>query len=95
MVAIEAHQFIKQMRQIVYGPRNQVHNSVFILNPASDPQQPAGCHLPPETFKCFFPDNDIGDTGFVFQGQKCDTLRCFRPLAYQNQPGNRGDGSTC
>ncbi len=65
-----------------------MNNPFLVLDFACDPQQSSGSHRTPKTFKCLCPNDDIGNSGLIFQCQKHDPFRGAWTLPDKDQAGN-------
>ena len=70
-------------------PRHHVDDPAFFLQRARDPQQPALQKITAVTLEDRRPDNDVGDSGLVFQRREDHTACRAGPLANDDKPRHR------
>jgi hypothetical protein len=87
-VSIKYVQSSKQIGQIGEVLGDDVGQDALPLQLAGDPQEPAFEEHAAEPFEHARPDDDVGDTGLVFEGGEDDAAGRTRLLAHDDQAGD-------
>ena len=66
-------EFVEQGRQVLDVIGDDVDDIAFALQFAADQRKPRAEHLRAIVFKRPWPDDDVGDTAFVFEGHENHT----------------------